>query len=229
MLLQDDSPAVPAAVQPVWSVLERERVVRLEGFATLCMPAVLALNYLDLEALAGEPSAGLEPSGRNDERGSAQAHSSQSERWAQTFEDAAPPVSDAAESRSVCGQLLADLRKEFGGEKYLTVARAAAQDALRFGNAVYDTRADEPQILRQQLWTEHDTEGFIALAWCDATFVAMGSLLQAAHACGRDAACDPARSAGVSWSRDRGERSGISRGCHVSAALSRHFGPLLDS
>lgn len=171
--MQDDSPAVASAVQPIWSVLEREGVIKLEGFATLCMPAILALNYLDLEALGPEHSPAAEAS--TGDGGAERA--AQTERWADAFEGVQQEAREGAQQRSVCGRMLAALRDEFGSERYLAVARAAAQDALRFGNAVYDARADEPQILRQQLWTEEDAEGFIAFAWCGATWLCLRSCI----------------------------------------------------
>lgn len=44
--------------QPVWTVLERRSVVRLDGFVSLCMPALLALHLLDLTALPSNGTVG---------------------------------------------------------------------------------------------------------------------------------------------------------------------------
>jgi hypothetical protein len=51
--LQEGAPHVlQPIVQPVWTVLERKRIIKFEGFLTVCMPCAMAMNYLDLEALA---------------------------------------------------------------------------------------------------------------------------------------------------------------------------------
>lgn len=44
--------------QPVWTVLERRATVRLDGFVSLCMPALLALHLLDLPALPQHGTVG---------------------------------------------------------------------------------------------------------------------------------------------------------------------------
>ena len=54
--MQADSARIAPLVQPVWSVQERRKIVRLHGFAVLCFPALLALHYFDLEQL---PASGV--------------------------------------------------------------------------------------------------------------------------------------------------------------------------
>jgi hypothetical protein len=55
--VQETSPGVAPVVHPIWSVQERNKVVRLTGFTSLCMPALFAHNYLDLEALYKAPNS----------------------------------------------------------------------------------------------------------------------------------------------------------------------------
>ena len=191
-VLQADSPTVPPAVQPIWSVLERQKVVKLEGFATLCMPAILAMHYLDLEVLASKAdietagddagrtrsaeavsSSAAVPGENHDRRDS---HESGTSEAAES--DGSGPVTsdDSVSTRSavgltsgrmgVCGQMLAALREEFGHDRCFKVARAAAQDALRFGNAVFEVSEGQPQIHQRQVWTEQDVEDYVTLEWC---------------------------------------------------------------
>jgi hypothetical protein len=120
-VLQEGSPLVPPCVLPVWSVRERQQTVWLEGFTTLCMPAMFALSFLDLDDV---PATGL------------------------------------------CGRILAQLAEQFGQEKGLRVAQAAAIDAMRFVNAMYDTKLSQPSIQQGCIWSRRQVDEYHELCRC---------------------------------------------------------------
>ena len=56
--VQEASAWIPPAVQPTYTVSERQQVVKLDGFVVLCMPALFALHALDLHALPAHGACG---------------------------------------------------------------------------------------------------------------------------------------------------------------------------
>jgi hypothetical protein len=159
-------------VQPIWSLLERWRTIKLEGLVTVCMPAAMAFNYLDLEALAQQcsPATTASPSANEESVHGRSTTSTAPETRIGTsdVQSGAPSTFGSGASRlGGCGQLLLKLKQTYGADAYLKIARGAARDALCYGNARFDTHSSEP--VAERSWADQDINNYLSWAWCEAS------------------------------------------------------------
>jgi hypothetical protein len=158
-------------VQPIWSLLERWRTIKLEGFVTVCMPAAMAFNYLDLEALAQQCSSATtaSPSANETVHGRSDTSTAPETRIGTSHvQSGAPSTFGSGASRlGGCGQLLLKLKQTYGADAYLKIARGAARDALCYGNARFNTHSSEP--VAERSWADQDINNYLSWAWCEAS------------------------------------------------------------